>query len=50
MTRYVTQLVWPPFKGKAHKVVDTTTGKSVGLYRTPTGAARKAKQMNEANR
>ena len=47
--RYVTEVVWPPFKGKAHKVVDTTTGKSVGLYRTPTGAARKAKALNEAN-
>jgi hypothetical protein len=41
--RYVTQVIWPPFKGKAHKVIDTETGKSVGLYRTPAGAARKAK-------
>lgn len=46
--RYTTELVWPPFKGKAHKVVDTTTGKSVGLYRTPEGARRKAKTLNAA--
>jgi hypothetical protein len=47
--RYQTQVIWPPFKGKAHKVVDTATGKGVGLYRTPAGAARKAKAMNEAH-
>jgi hypothetical protein len=41
MPNYHHQLVWPPFKGKAHKVVETSTGRSVGLYRTPEGARRK---------
>jgi hypothetical protein len=44
--RYVTEVIWPPFKGKAYKVVDTATGRGVGLYRTPTGAQRKAKSLN----
>jgi hypothetical protein len=48
--RYQTGLVWPPFKGKAHKVVDTATGRPVGLYRTPAGARRKAQAMNAEGR
>jgi hypothetical protein len=55
--RYRVEKVWPPFKGKAHKVVDTATVlyladdgrpvyEGVGLYATPAGAARKAKEMN----
>jgi hypothetical protein len=47
VSRYETRIVWPPFKGKAHKVIDTTTGQGVGLYRTPTGAQRKAKALND---
>lgn len=46
--RYRTEIVWPPFKGKAHKVVEIATGKGVGLYRTPEGARRKAKALNDA--
>jgi predicted RNA-binding Zn-ribbon protein involved in translation (DUF1610 family) len=44
--RYRTEIVWPPFKGKAHKVVEISTGRGVGLYRTPEGARRKAAAMN----
>lgn len=50
MSRYRHELVWPPFKGKAHKVVDTSTGQGVGLYRTPTGAQRKINALHEADR
>ncbi len=45
---YTVEVIWPPFKGKAHKVVDAVTGKGVGLYRTPTGARRKADALNKA--
>jgi hypothetical protein len=44
--RYQTQVVWPPFKGKTAKVVDTSTDTGVGLYRTMEGARRKARAMN----
>lgn len=46
--RYITQVIWPPFKGKAHKVIDTETGRGVGLYKTPAGANRKANALNAA--
>jgi hypothetical protein len=49
VSRYRTELIWPPFKGKAHKVVDASTGQGIGLYRTAEGARRKAKAMNEAS-
>jgi putative methionine-R-sulfoxide reductase with GAF domain len=46
VTYYRHELVWPPFKGKAHKVVEISTGRGVGLYRTPEGARRKIAAMN----
>jgi hypothetical protein len=46
--RYRTEIIWPPFKGKAYKVIDSTTGVGVGLYRTAEGARRKARAMNVA--
>jgi putative methionine-R-sulfoxide reductase with GAF domain len=46
VTYYRTELVWPPFKGKAHKVVEISTGRGVGLYRTSEGARRKMAAMN----
>ncbi len=38
--RFKVELIWPPFKGKSYKLVDTRTGQSVGLYRTADGAKR----------
>lgn len=49
MPRYTVENVWPPFKGKTAKVVDTTTGRGVSLTRTRTGAERIAKQKNAAH-
>jgi hypothetical protein len=45
MSSYRTEIVWPPFKGKAYKVVDGA-GRGVGLYRTAEGARRKVAALN----
>lgn len=51
MAHFEVRLVWPPFKGKAYKVVDTTNDdRGVALVRTATGAKRIADRKNREAR